>query len=209
MNHRFLLTAILLFSTLPVCAQLEFSATTLVDQYQDEFRHIYRPGHTYLFSLGVNDREQNKRFTLTGNFGYGLYTPKADTFPTIIARNEIFGYNTYSDYQVFQFTIGLRRDFILWRHLELYVGMEMGYHFTSYRCTTYKGTVKDSDRFVENRLPLIPFAGISIPIHRFCLFAQTQYNFSADRSADDDRNLFNRIWSNGVGIRYRLEEPLE
>jgi hypothetical protein len=209
MNYRLLLAALLFCCTFMSYAQLEFSASALTDTFQDELKHIYKPGHTYLFSLGVNDREKNKRFTLTGNLGYGRYTPKADTFPTIIARNEIFGYDTYSDYQVLQFTLGLRRDFILSRHLELYVGMEMGYHFTSYRHTTYKGNVRDSDRFVESRLPLIPFAGISIPIHRFCLFAQSQYNFSADRSTDNDRNFFNRIWSNGVGIRYRLEEPLE
>jgi hypothetical protein len=196
-------------STLSVYAQPEFSATKFIDQYQDEFRHIYRPGHTYLLSLGVNDRQKNKRFTLTGSLGYGRYTPKADTFPTIIARNEIFGYDTYSDYQVFQLTLGLRRDFIVWRHLELYVGMETGYHFASYRHTIFKGNVKDSDRFVESRLPLIPFAGISIPIHRFCLFAQSQYNFSADRSSHNNKNLFNRIWSNGIGIRYRLEVPLD
>ena len=208
MNYRLLLAALLLGCTFTSFAQLEFSASTFTDRYQDELKHIYKPGHSSLFSFGVSDSEKNTRFGISCNFGYGKYTPKADTFYTY-ARNEILGYRSYSDYQVYHLTLTVRYGIILHRHFEPYVGLEGGYGITRYGYAIHDRKGNEEDRVVDFRAMIIPFAGINIPVYRFCFFVQTQYNLSISKSPRFRKDDINFIWSNGVGIRYRLAKPLD
>lgn len=208
MIYRLLVAALLLCCTFASYAQLELSASTFTDRYVDELKHIYKPGHTSLFSFGVSGREKDTRFGISCNLGYGVYTPKADTFYTY-ARNEILGYQSYSHYQVYHLTLTLRYGFILHRHFEPYIGLETGYGITRYSYSIHGPRGDDEDQVADVRRLMIPFVGINIPFGRLCFFAQTQYTLSTSESPHFKKDDFNFIWSNGVGVRYRVDKSSE
>jgi hypothetical protein len=200
---RLVVTGVLLCCSVGAWAQWEISGGRFVDRYQDELKEFYKPGDSYQLAVGVAGRDKDARLALTVNLGFGRYTPKADTFFTFV-HNDVLGYQSYSDYKVYPFTLAGRYDFILWNHLELYLGLEWGYHFISYRYATLDRGVEDRDHVVDGRTVLIPSTGVGVAVGRVCFFAQTQFNFSSGESHRGRKDVINFIWSNGIGVRLRF-----
>jgi hypothetical protein len=206
MNFRFLLAVPLLCCTLTTHGQLEISASTSLDVFQSELKPFYNAGHTHLLGIGKTELDETRRGAWAINVGYGKYTARDTVFTLYPGRydNDVLGYDYHGDYQVLQLTVSNRWDFILAPHFELFLGFEIGYHYTQYDYAFYDGSISEAGDVTEDLIALAPQVGIGIPVHRFCFFAQSRYVMSFGAGSEIADTL-NRSLSTGGGVRFRLE----
>jgi hypothetical protein len=198
---------LLLCCALTTQAQLEISASTSLDVFQSQLKPFYNTGHSHVLAIGASDRHKTRRNAWAVNVGYGNYAARTDTAYTRYTRgnDEVRGYSYYGDYQTLQLTLSERWDFILAPHFELFCGIEIGYHYADYDYAFYDGYISEEGSITEGRVALAPQVGIGIPLHRFCFFAQSRYVMSLGAGNETGDDTFNRSWSNGIGVRFRLE----
>jgi hypothetical protein len=121
---RLVVTGVLLCCSVGAWAQWEISGGRFVDRYQDELKEFYKPGDSYQLAVGVAGRDKDARLALTVNLGFGRYTPKADTFFTFV-HNDVLGYQSYSDYKVYPFTLAGRMILFcgtIWNYISAWNG---------------------------------------------------------------------------------------
>jgi hypothetical protein len=209
MNYRILLVVLFFCCTRIAHGQFEVSFSKSQEVILDELKPAYKAGTTYLLSLGASDRDDMERSAWAFTLGYANFTPKRDTLYSRYTDDDgrdVVGYSSYSDYKVYQFTTSGRWDYMLSPHFEFFYGFEIGYHHTVYKYETYDGSNSDDGDVTESRFALVPQIGIGIPVYRFCFFVQSRYAMSVGSgSRDDGKDVFNHSWSNGFGVRFRLE----
>lgn len=201
------ISAALLCLSLTAHAQFEISTQGTFETILDELKWVYKPGSGFVLTLSKYEAYRKKRASSFGfNLGYSKYNVKQDLFYYLVNADEV-GTIKYSDMQVFQFGVQLRRDYAIRKQVELYYGMEIGIYYTKYKYEAHDPYFDESSTNIVGRGAVSPKAGINYQFNeRIGAFIQTRYLLTFAKSADavNSKNVVNFYWVNSVGLNFRL-----
>jgi hypothetical protein len=199
-----LIAVLLLITVTTGWSQIDVSLQTNYEVPFDELKWVYKPGVNYLLSVSKTDKYKKKRTAWGGTLGYSSFKPKEDIFYYLVNENEI-GTIAYEEYQTLQIFLHGRRDFILNKNLEFFIGADIGYihaMFSYYSADAY--IVEDATN-IEGRLAIAPNLGLNFVLtDRLGVFIQSRYIASVAET-DIQNNVLNYSLSGGVGLNLRFE----
>ncbi|GAA5037136.1 hypothetical protein GCM10011506_33170 [Marivirga lumbricoides] len=188
-------------------AQVEINLSGAIEIPLDELSWIYNPGKSAQLAVSFLDEYKKRRSSWGINIGYSVATPKQEVFyfPYSIDNEVFFGTISYSDMQSFQLSSNFRSDFILSKHIEFFLGAEVGYHYisSSYDSDSYNDVSATS---IIGRVAISPKTGFAFMLtDNIGLNLQTRYNISIIAGGEvDDSKIVSFFWSNGAGVTLRF-----
>jgi hypothetical protein len=207
LRNRLRLTPVILIISISTSwAQVEIAAGASYELPLDELKWVYKPGKSYQLTISKTDRYKNKRTSWGINLGYASFVPKEALFYYLVNEDEI-GTIAYENYNLYLLTVNARRDFILNKNIEIFLGTEFGLHYAQYGYVSDDSYIDEDATYVEGRGAVSPKAGITFTLTaHLSIFVQSRYNVSVGESNfTASSNIFNYSWSNGVGVNLRFE----
>lgn len=203
MKKLLIISASLLCLSIGATAQVELAVQGSYEMPIDEMKWAFKPGRGVIVTVSKTKEHRKKRSVLGVNVGFSKYVPKEDLFYYLVNDDEL-GTIRYKDMLVYQLSMHLRQDFILQKHIELFYGLELGYHYTKYGYESRDlYIIEDSYNFI-GRGAIAARAGVNFPITEHAgAFLQTKYLVSIGASDDVD-NVINVYWNNSVGLNFRF-----
>jgi hypothetical protein len=201
---KWFIVATIIIASLETHAQVELSIQASHERALDELGDIYKPGINYMLSISKTDKYKKKRMAWGVILGFTKFHPKEDVFYYQVNETET-GTIRYENYNVYQLSANVRRDFILIETLELFYGAEIGYHYVQYAFLSEDSFVIEDNSTVESRIACTPKVGAQFLLtKKLSAFLQTRYSLSM-ATGDAPGNFMNFFWSNGIGLTLRFE----
>jgi len=207
MKAIYALTIVVIMITVgPACAQWEFTPQVAFEQPYRDLKWIYNPTQTYGLVISKTDKYKKKREAYGGSLGYSRFTAKQDLFYYPVNENE-FGTIKYDDYFIYKLDFSARRDFIVSKHFELFIGVEVGYHYVKYGYAAKDPYSDDAGTFIQSHGALAPKTGITYAFNKN-ISASLQTRFTAALLLGETNNdeVISLFWSNGVSLNFRFGE---
>lgn len=202
----FMCSAIIMIASNTSLAQLEISVQGNYEIPLDELKWIYKPGTGALLTISKTDKYKKKRTAFGGNIGFTRFNAKEDIFYYLLNGTDL-GTVHYGNYDVYQLSLNYRRDFIINKSFELFMGAEFGYQYANYRYISHDSMIDEDGTTIEGRIGVSPKAGFNFVFSKnVSAFIQSRYTVSLiTQPSDKTENIINYFLSTSIGLNFRFE----
>lgn len=201
--QKILIACLILMSVGTAQAQLEMSVQSSYELPIDELKWVYKPGLNNTLFISKIKTYKNKRTAFGGNLGFSSFQPKAEKFYYLVNEDEV-GTITYGNYQALQLAVHGRRDFILNKSVELFVGLEVGIAYTKFTYVSDDPYISEDATTIHGRVLLTPRAGVNFIIsNSISIFLCGRYAVSF-ASTDVPEDILNFSVAGAAGLNFRF-----
>jgi hypothetical protein len=193
-------------------SQFEIAAQTAIELPLGQLSKTYNPGVGFLFDYNKGVKFRDIRNSLGLSFGYVNFSPKNDWVDFSDGGTTTSRFKS-ENFNVLQFIISIRKDYIFYDNFEVFVGTGFGYSKVSYEYSLDTPTIEEDGRINQGRFIGTPKVGCNFILkNSIGIRVEAKYNLIMTLSKDISRppagpqvegNDITHFASVGVGVFYR------